>query len=232
MLPFLTPGKGLPFGKKAENTFVCVCLWNTHCVVRGKWALVKMQSEGELLRWFGTWKGLHARGKALAPFYASLSALFYKKVRELCAITQETFHHGLVSFYKIYCSIKLSFLLGWQVWCWFRGCLVPQGFATSQNKAPLWAGLHTVSSLPGMFLHISQGTAGNRPKSISGDTGNLVLCGSFFGVHSVPLVSLLCSITLKFAYSVIKNVLARKSWASICCFSFSLPEADCWINNL
>lgn len=182
MLSFLTPGKGLPFGKKAENTFVCVCLWNTHCVVRGKWALVKMQSEGELFRWFGTWKGLHARGKALAPFFClTFSSVLWEGQG---VITQETFHHGLVSFYKIYCSIKLSFLLGWQAWCWFGGCLVPQGFATSQNKAPLWAGLHTVSSLPGMFLHISQVLPRHCWKQTQIHLRwyreqNLVLCGSF-----------------------------------------------------
>lgn len=93
--------------RKGQKTPVCVCLWNTHCVLRGQRALVKIQSEEEFIRWFGSWKGLHARGKVLAPFAASLSALFYEKVGELCGITQETSHDGLVpSYMQIYCSIK------------------------------------------------------------------------------------------------------------------------------
>lgn len=192
MLSFLTPGKGLLFGKKrAEHT--CVCLWNTHCVARWKWALVKIQSEEEFVRWFDTWKGLHARGKALAPFSASFSALFHENVRELCAITQETFHDDLVPFYKeIYCSLKPSLLLGWQAWCWFRDCLVPQGFATSQNKAPLWAGLHCRLTPRDVLTHLPRATKAlletdpNPSQVIQG----ICIIWECFGIDSVPLNSL------------------------------------------
>lgn len=82
----------------------------------------------------------------------------------------------------------------------------------NQNKGPLWTGLHTLSSLPGLVLmYLPSGTRAllktdPNPSQVIEVT---LVIWEHFGVDSVPFVSLLCSVTLKFAYSVI--ILARKS---------------------
>lgn len=146
MLPFLTPGKSLPFGKKrAENACVCVL------VLRGKQSLVKIQSEEVFLRWFGTWKDLHARSKALPPFSASFSHF------HLCFLWPGSY---------VLSQRRLSMMV-WQPFtskspvapnpsCWADSpsgsgaALFLRALPWTKTRVP--PELHTVNSLPGLFL--------------------------------------------------------------------------------
>lgn len=149
--PSLHQERAFPLQRKGQKIPVCVCLRDA-CFEKKAISCQNPIRRGVLkMVWY--LKGSPSKRQSPGSIFR---LIFSYSVRRSGSYVLPHRRLSMMAWYpftsKFNVASNPSFLLSQQAQCWFRGCLVPEGFAMNQNKGPLWAGLHTVSSLPEMFL--------------------------------------------------------------------------------